>query len=94
MRWLVATFVMVALSAAASADERCTYRQQFFAPGAVSCQGGSQQTCVAGAWQPTGLGCADTTGDQEGLQVDPTRRAPAVAEPPVAQPPAQGAPSD
>lgn len=95
MRLLAVTSVMLALgAAAASGDERCTYGSQFFSPGATSCQGGMQFSCVAGAWQPTGLGCADATGDQEGLQVDPSRRAPAVRDPSVTQPAPPAAPTE
>ncbi len=67
-------------------DTRCMYAGQFVASGGVTCQRGAQYRCVAGSWQSTGLDCADTTGDQEGLQVDPSRQAPAIGEPAVRQP--------
>jgi len=96
MRTLTATLVMLALGTATALgdDTRCMYRSRFFSPGDVSCQGGAQYRCVARSWQATGLGCADTTGDEEGLQVDPSRRAPTVRDSGVNQPPPPAVPGD
>ena len=95
MRRLAATSVVLVLGATAAwSDDRCMYRNEFFSAGAVSCQAGRQFRCAAGAWQATGLGCADTTGDEEGLQVDPGGSAPAIREPSVAQPSPPAAPAD
>jgi hypothetical protein len=85
--------VILALSAT-SALADCMYRQQFFSAGAVSCQGGAQYRCVKDSWQATGLDCADTQGDEEGLHVDPSRQAPKVREHGIAQPPSPAVPQD
>ena len=90
--FLTVLVVLVAGGVTALAeDKRCMYLNQFVAPGEVSCQQGTQFRCAGGSWQPTGLHCADTTGDEEGLQVDPSRAMPKVREPGVAQP---GAPQN
>jgi len=87
MRTLMTMVVTVGIgTSAVLADERCMYANQLMSPGEVSCQGGMQFRCAHGSWQDTGLHCADTTGDEEGLQVDPSRKAPRVREPGVAQP--------
>ena len=93
MRMLVTIVAILALGAT-SALADCMYAQQSFSPGEVSCQGGRQYRCVARAWQPTGLDCADTYGDEEGLHVNPSRQSPKVREPGVAQPPSPAVPQD
>jgi hypothetical protein len=94
MRLLAASLVMLGLAAASvQADgAQCMYRNEIFSAGDVSCQAGAQYRCSAGAWQATGTDCADTTGDEEGLQVNPGRGAPAVPNHGVDQPSAPAVP--
>jgi hypothetical protein len=98
MRTLVMTLAVVGLGATGALGQgsQCTYRNQFFSSGAVSCQDGAQYRCVAGAWQANGLQCADSNadGDQGALQVDPSRGAPKVHDPAVRQPSPPVVPQD
>jgi len=98
MRILGAMLLVLGLGVTAvrGQDKQCMYANEFFSPGTVSCQGGAQYRCVAGSWQPIGLGCADTKADadEEGLRVDPSRGAPTVGEPGIKQPSAPTVPRD
>jgi hypothetical protein len=58
------------------------YEGQFYSNGSVSCQGGSQQRCVEGRWQPLGLGCAAEEAGAAGMREQPGVNAPSVNAPP------------
>jgi hypothetical protein len=87
---------LVSAAAARGQGGQCMYGGQVFASGAVSCQEGKQQKCVAGSWRPNGLDCAVAPADSDEplLRVDPGRGAPAVREPNVGQPAAPAAPKN
>lgn len=77
--WQVVAFVGV-LSAGQGvrAESRCMYANQFYGPGASSCQQGVQKKCVDGRWEPTGAHCADQPADPTGEEAQP-----GVVQPPV-----------
>lgn len=77
-----AFLLLVVTATSAVAEVRCIYGGKFYGPGAVRCQGGSQQQCLDGNWQPLGLACAD-----EGAGAGGMREQPGVpADAPPAQP--------
>jgi hypothetical protein len=67
---LLLALVMTAGSAGAG-EVRCMYGGQFYGPGAVSCQAGSQVQCVDGRWNPLGLACADEGAGTGGMREQP-----------------------
>ena len=87
MRMLATALLVLVLGAGSALGQgsQCMYANQFFPSGSISCQDGKQYRCAAGAWQPSGLDCADTSADrdQPGVGVDPSRAAPRVRQPTV-----------
>jgi|RhiMetdeSRZDD1v2_1073273.scaffolds.fasta_scaffold3466992_1 hypothetical protein len=85
MRVIAATLLVLVLGARSAPGQgsQCMYSNQYFSSGSISCQNGKQHRCVAGAWQPSGLDCADSKADadQPGLDVDPSRGAPGIRQP-------------
>lgn len=81
--WTIVAGLGVLLAGWARADQQCMWGGRFYAPGAVSCQNGSQAKCGAGTWQMTGERCAGQAADPSGEEDEPGAGEPAVAVPPV-----------
>jgi len=88
VRVAITVAVGIGLTAATvpAAENKCMYAGEFFSPGAVSCQDGTQYRCDDddGSWRRVGLGCADTEpgADEPDIHVRPSRDVPAVEQPP------------
>ena len=84
MRGFVGLVAFVAVTVTtARGEEKCMYAQQFFSPGAVSCQSGAQYRCTGGSWQAVGSDCSDVNPglDQPAILVAPGNQAPGVRQP-------------
>ena len=90
MRVLTGTLLVLAIGAteARAQGSQCTYANQYFNSGSISCQNGKEYRCVVGRWEANGLDCSDTKADaaQPELNVDPSRGAPGVRQPGVRDP--------
>ena len=94
---VLSVLLVVAVGSAVGGDVRCIYGGKFYGPGAVRCQDGSQQQCVAGTWKDLGLDCADEGAGAAGMREQPgvpvvggdVQPPPPVPSPPGDAPPAQ-----
>lgn len=60
-----------AAGSAAGGGVQCIYGGKYYGPGAVRCQDGSQQQCIAGDWMDLGLDCADEGAGAAGMREQP-----------------------